>query len=221
MHELSHNLAFKTAWMNRVLSIFVNFPLGVPAAITFKKYHLEHHYYQGVDEIDVDIPSKAEAYLITNTLSKLLFVLTQIAFYAIRPLAVKPKNPNGWEALNWAAVISFDYAIYTYIGPQALGYLLLCSVLGISPSIPLHAPSTLSPFFLFFFSVSFFLFSFLESSNSHPALLCPSLFRSRHPPCGWSFHCRTLCVYQGIRNILILWTLELVDLPCWIPQRTS
>ncbi|KAM1245513.1 hypothetical protein ACFX2J_036611 [Malus domestica] len=58
IHELSHNLAFSTPVYNRWLSIFANLPIGVPVSVTFKKYHLEHHGFQGVDGIDMDIPSK-------------------------------------------------------------------------------------------------------------------------------------------------------------------
>jgi len=45
LHELTHNLAFghsRPMW-NRLLGFFVNLPLGVPASITLKKYHLDHH----------------------------------------------------------------------------------------------------------------------------------------------------------------------------------
>lgn len=49
IHELAHNLAYGSSrpTANRALAIFGNTIIGVPSAVTFKKYHLDHHRYQG------------------------------------------------------------------------------------------------------------------------------------------------------------------------------
>lgn len=36
IHEVTHNLAFKTMQANRLLAIFANLPIGIPYAMMFK-----------------------------------------------------------------------------------------------------------------------------------------------------------------------------------------
>lgn len=40
MHELSHNLGASGVTSNRLLAIFANLPMGIPAAASFKRYHM-------------------------------------------------------------------------------------------------------------------------------------------------------------------------------------
>ena len=47
MHEVSHNLAFVKPKWNRIFGMVTNLPLGLPAFVSFKRYHMEHHQYQG------------------------------------------------------------------------------------------------------------------------------------------------------------------------------
>lgn len=49
IHEISHSLAFgyTKPFANKALAIFGNLIIGVPTAVTFKRYHLDHHRYQG------------------------------------------------------------------------------------------------------------------------------------------------------------------------------
>ena len=130
MHELSHNLGFKNPTLNRLFSLFANLPIGVPSSATFRKYHLEHHRYQGVDGVDVDIPTNLEGTFFCTKFRKFVFVAFQIFFYALRPMFVNPKTPGFWEYVNWCTSIGFDLLVLFLGGKKRLGYLFLSSLLG-------------------------------------------------------------------------------------------
>ena len=133
MHEIAHNLAFGMSrpGANRVLGMITNLPLGVPASITFKKYHLEHHKYQGDEIIDADLPTEIEVKLFSTKIGKFLFVLLQPLFYGLRPIMVLPKNVTILELINLTVQVIFDFLIYYYFGHKSLSYLLLGSLLGL------------------------------------------------------------------------------------------
>lgn len=48
IHEISHNLAFRTPWMNRALAIFANLPIGIPYSASFRVC---------IDTIDLQFPN--------------------------------------------------------------------------------------------------------------------------------------------------------------------
>jgi len=132
IHEISHNMAFghvKPIY-NRIFGIIVNMPIGVPMSMSFKKYHLEHHRYQGHEHVDVDIPTEVEAKLFTTTFGKAVWMFLQPFFYALRPLVVYPKTPCKLEIFNFILQIIFDVALYYFFGPKALFYLIAGSLLG-------------------------------------------------------------------------------------------
>ena len=130
-HELSHDLCFHDKWKNRALSIFANTATATPSAITFMRYHKLHHSFQGHDGMDTDIPSAWEVRAFSNTILKLLWLVLQPAFYALRPLIVHPKKPTLWEIANWAWVVTCDALIYHLLGQRALLYLVASSLLGL------------------------------------------------------------------------------------------
>ena len=57
-------------------------------------------------------------------------------FYAFRPMVVMPKAPSIWEGINWAALITFDYLVWTYLGKGAFLYLILSTFfsMGLHPA---------------------------------------------------------------------------------------
>jgi len=130
VHELSHNLCFESIIANKILCLFANFGTGFPSWITFGRYHMEHHQFQGVDGIDLDIPSDLEVHVFTNRFLKKIWVMCQPLFYAFRPLLVKPKNPTLWEAINYATQFSFDFLIFYLWGFKSLIYLPISTLLG-------------------------------------------------------------------------------------------
>ncbi|KAH8961855.1 hypothetical protein BDL97_05G070600 [Sphagnum fallax] len=130
IHELSHNLAFSTPIYNRFLGLFANLPISIPMSITFQKYHLEHHRFQGVEGFDMDIPSYAEGHVVTNIFMKVLWVICQLFFYALRPLFLNPKTPGLWEVSNFVTQIGYDVALVYFFGWKSLVYLVLSTFLG-------------------------------------------------------------------------------------------
>jgi len=138
IHEISHNLAFghSRPMANRFLGIFGNVIIGLPTSITFKRYHLEHHKYQGVDGVDMDVPSAMEGFLFRNTFTKIIWVLLQPFFYAFRPLFLLPKPVTGLEIVNWIVQIAFNAAILYFFGVKSLVYLISGSFLamGLHPA---------------------------------------------------------------------------------------
>jgi sphingolipid delta-4 desaturase len=73
IHEITHNLAFRSLRANKCLAIVANLAIGVPYAMAFKGYHIEHHKFLGEDGIDTDLPSRIEAVLLNNVAGKTFF----------------------------------------------------------------------------------------------------------------------------------------------------
>lgn len=129
-HELSHNLVLPTPKMNELFGIFLNIGMAVPSSTMFKRYHMEHHMYQGDVLKDVDIPTEWEGIFFTNTALKALWLLLQPFFYALRPTFVRPKDPRNIDLFNAVVIFCSDLAIFHYCGARGLGYMVASSLLG-------------------------------------------------------------------------------------------
>lgn len=131
IHEISHGMGFGTSRprANKLLSIFANLPLGVPMSISFKKYHLEHHRYQGDELLDTDVPTFMEAAFFTNSFRKTIWCILQPFFYTLRPLFVHPKPLESYEAVNIVVQLLFDLIIIEFLGWHILAYMIGGSIL--------------------------------------------------------------------------------------------
>ncbi|GHJ87303.1 hypothetical protein NliqN6_3705 [Naganishia liquefaciens] len=127
IHEITHNLAFKRILPNKVLAMVANVAIGVPYAMAFKGYHIEHHKFLGEDGIDTDLPSKWEAIVLNNVAGKTFFATFQILFYALRPGFIRSQRPTLYHALNLVLILAADALIVHAWGWYSLFYLLMSS----------------------------------------------------------------------------------------------
>ncbi|KAI1751291.1 fatty acid desaturase-domain-containing protein [Xylaria castorea] len=129
IHEISHNLAFRSPTANRLLAIFANLPIGIPYSASFRPYHLTHHKSLGVDGLDTDLPTALEAVFLDSIAGKAFFCTFQIFFYALRPMAVY-RVPFTWvSALNLGVQLAFDAAVLGTLGTRSMLYFVLSSFL--------------------------------------------------------------------------------------------
>ncbi|MEX0878679.1 MAG: fatty acid desaturase [Thermoanaerobaculia bacterium] len=127
IHECTHNLIFRKPWANTLAGIVANLPHGLPSSVFFQRYHLKHHAFQGIYELDADIPNAWEARLVgTSPVRKAIWLLLFPLVQATRPPRLREIRPiDRWVVANFVAQAAFDVAIWAVLGPRALVYLLV------------------------------------------------------------------------------------------------
>ncbi|KAH9876253.1 hypothetical protein J1614_004132 [Plenodomus biglobosus] len=129
IHEISHNLAFKSPLANRVFAVFANLPIGIPYSASFRPYHLTHHKSLGVNGLDTDLPTAFEAIFLDSVAGKAFFATFQILFYALRPMFIYALPMTKIHLFNVVVQLTFDYVLVRYASGHALVYLILSSFL--------------------------------------------------------------------------------------------
>jgi len=127
-HECTHNLVFRSTTLNKLLGIFVNLPIVVPMAISFRKYHLLHHKHQGELNFDADLPTLTEATLVHNRpYRKILWLLVFTLIEGIvRPRALKSVRLfDRWTFFNIFVQTLFLISLVYFFGWNPLFYLTL------------------------------------------------------------------------------------------------
>ena len=124
IHEAAHNLIFKNRTLNYISGIIADIPNVLPSAISFRSYHLKHHSFQGVYELDADLASKWEAKLIGGSfVGKALWEIFFPVFQALRTSRLKEiEFMNVWVLVNWLVVFGFDVLIIYLFGWTAFLY---------------------------------------------------------------------------------------------------
>ncbi|MCW3087322.1 MAG: fatty acid desaturase [Sediminibacterium sp.] len=126
IHECAHRLIFKNPAANRLAGILANVPLIFPSSVSFEKYHIKHHSFQGIHELDGDLPNYWEAKLINNFfIGKVIWLLLYPFFQLFRIPRLKEIKPfDKWIALNWAVQILFIVLISFVFGAKGALFLV-------------------------------------------------------------------------------------------------
>ncbi|MES2734350.1 MAG: fatty acid desaturase [Bacteroidota bacterium] len=127
IHEATHNLLFKKRWANLVAGMIANIPSLFPTSVSFARYHVKHHAFQGTPEYDADLPSRWEAKLVRGSfIGKVFWLLFYPLVQVFRTFRIKEvKVFDGFLILNWVIQIVAVTAIYTFLGPKAMAYLFM------------------------------------------------------------------------------------------------
>ncbi|KAH8556545.1 fatty acid desaturase-domain-containing protein [Umbelopsis sp. PMI_123] len=136
IHEACHSLVVSSRFWNRIVGLIANINLPVPIAQSFRRYHLEHHTWQGVEGMDPDLPLDWERTLIRgNALKKTLWILIYPFMYVIRGAVQQHrqnKSPSKWELINVVFTICTDAIVVKLAGWRGLGYLFVSLWFGYS-----------------------------------------------------------------------------------------
>jgi sphingolipid delta-4 desaturase len=90
IHEAAHCLIHTSPLVNRMIGLVANICIPFPIAQSFRRYHLEHHAFQGVEGKDPDLPLKWEIHAVKgNSFKKLLFLFFYPLMYVVRGLAMQ------------------------------------------------------------------------------------------------------------------------------------
>ncbi|MBX2798192.1 MAG: fatty acid desaturase [Myxococcales bacterium] len=130
IHEASHDNCAPTPAENRFWAMIANASQGLPAAMTFRKYHMRHHGHLGVVGVDADLPAAWEVASLPRTrFSKGLWVFFLFGFWVAR--GWERRTPlNRHEVINLIWILAVDALILATMGPVGLAWLLLSGLIG-------------------------------------------------------------------------------------------
>jgi sphingolipid delta-4 desaturase len=130
IHDACHDLCAPTQVANKWVGIIANLPLGVPSAMSFRRYHLEHHSHMGVVGTDLDLPPDFERAMVQHsTWRKIGWIFVYAASYGLRPLGwARTKLASEWEGCNMIVQMSLNAAMVYFFGWHAMLYMLVSTL---------------------------------------------------------------------------------------------
>lgn len=131
LHDCIHSLISHSMPLNNALAFLCNLPIPLPIAMSFARYHIQHHVHQGSKDMDPDMPLDWEIPLIRGVMwKKLLWLLVYPFMYALRALARSGGRMDRREIANYAVTIVSNVLLYKWIGSTGMFYLGLSFYFG-------------------------------------------------------------------------------------------
>lgn len=132
IHDASHNLILHGTLANRLMGLVCNVGQGFPSAMSFRTYHLLHHWHLDEYDYDADLAYRWEARLVgTSAFRKAFWLLVFAGVEVIRPLRIRGQFADPWLVVNVVAILATDYLIWQVCGTAGLAYVLLSTFVGI------------------------------------------------------------------------------------------
>lgn len=132
IHDATHNLIVEGTVGNRLFGILCNVGQGVPAAMSFRTYHLLHHYHLDEYDYDADLAYHREARWVGNVAwRKALWLFLFAVVEIIRPLRIKAQFADPWTVANAVIIVATDVLIWWWCGWNGLAYILLSTLFGV------------------------------------------------------------------------------------------
>ncbi|CAF0907661.1 unnamed protein product [Rotaria sordida] len=106
---------------------------SIPISITLKKYHLDHHRFQGHIIYDTDISTHLEIFLFSSRFGKLIFLIIIPFLYSCRSIFILSNTIHYVELINLIIVFIFNSLIfYFFFDIKTLLYFILSTIFGFS-----------------------------------------------------------------------------------------
>lgn len=130
VHECCHGTVTKGTLANKLLAFLCNVGTPVPIAMSFRRYHSDHHVYQGSTTKDPDMPLPWELDLIRGTFwHKLAWLSIYPIMYGIRAI-VRGRTVTHWETANTIFTILCNIVITYLAGWRAFVYIIISFAFG-------------------------------------------------------------------------------------------
>lgn len=130
IHECCHGTVTRGILANRLLALVSNIGTLIPIAMGFRRYHSDHHVYQGSATKDPDMPLAWEIPLIRGTLGqKLIWLTVYPAMYAIRAIS-RGRTVTRWEMINNVFTLASNVLCWYLWGWRGIAYFAISFIFG-------------------------------------------------------------------------------------------